>query len=289
MEHGEMTTPKATVTREHRELAAKVLWPQLSEYDLSLQLQTDSMWEQRERMAQALADTEQQALASRPAPEQVPTGEVTREHQLAAHDFLRLSVGGTSMVDEHTLSWLLARRDAAAYAKGFSDAAPRDAYARGRADGLADLGGKAEAARGESEARELAAQVVHLLEGAKLIPSAYDRLPRVFELIRAIGLPGDPPSLPQPEAQRDATEGALRAELLKHQDLVEALQWLPVGTVVDFCDLDDFLEELRRDGWRPRRECSHVFIGTNNCAHCGIDVDDLEVPAPPPAAAKGGL
>lgn len=75
------------------------------------------------------------------------------------------------------------------------------------------------------------------------------------------------------EAGKAQAEGFdLRAELQKHQDLVEALQWLPAGTVVDFCDLDDFLEELRRDGWRPQRECSHVFRDSNNCANCGIDM-----------------
>lgn len=56
--------------------------------------------------------------------------------------------------------------------------------------------------------------------------------------------------------------------LQKHQHLVEALQWLPVGTVVDFCDLDDFLHELREQGWRPRAECSHKWLGSELCARC---------------------
>lgn len=33
--------------------------------------------------------------------------------------------------------------------------------------------------------------------------------------------------------------------------LVDALRWLPVGTVVDFTDADGFLEELRDMGWTP--------------------------------------
>lgn len=75
----------------------------------------------------------------------------------------------------------------------------------------------------------------------------------------------------------------LEAELLKHQDLVESLQFLPAGTVVDFCDLDDWLHELRESGWRPRRECSHKFVDSDRCLRCGIDVDDLE-----PATKAGG-
>lgn len=67
------------------------------------------------------------------------------------------------------------------------------------------------------------------------------------------------------------------AELLKHQDLVEALQWLPVGTVVNFCDLDDFLEELRGKPltpgapgrWLPIRECKHRHKGDlARCVDC---------------------
>lgn len=71
---------------------------------------------------------------------------------------------------------------------------------------------------------------------------------------------------------------AVLVELQKHQDLVEALQWLPAGTVVDFCDLDDYLEEMRGPpwNWRPRRECSHVFRDSDECVHCGIDVEELK-------------
>jgi hypothetical protein len=78
-------------------------------------------------------------------------------------------------------------------------------------------------------------------------------------------------------------EGKQAAELLKHQDLVEALQWLPVGTVVNFCDLDDFLEELRGKPvmpggpgrWLPIRECKHRRKGDNaRCVQCRNEDDE---------------
>lgn len=78
-------------------------------------------------------------------------------------------------------------------------------------------------------------------------------------------------------------ESKQAAELLKHQDLVEALQWLPVGTVVNFCDLDDFLEELRGKPiapggpgrWLPIRECKHKHKGDSaRCIQCRNEDDD---------------
>ncbi len=72
------------------------------------------------------------------------------------------------------------------------------------------------------------------------------------------------------QAERHAAElQAARAELLKHQHLVEALTWLPAGTVVDFCDLDGFLLEIRARGWKPQSECDHKFIDSNECLKCG--------------------
>lgn len=109
---------------------------------------------------------------------------------------------------------------------------------------------------------------------------------------------------PQPEgtaATRPEAEWAV--ELRQYELLVEALQWLPVVTVVNFCDRDDFIEEVRRDGWRPRRECKdHEFIGGDGCAHCGWEpgepvhldgppLSDLvaaaALPAPPKEPAGG--
>lgn len=43
---------------------------------------------------------------------------------------------------------------------------------------------------------------------------------------------------------------ALRAELAKYKLLEAALIWLPEVTI-RFCDLDDFLEEIREMGWDP--------------------------------------
>lgn len=87
-------------------------------------------------------------------------------------------------------------------------------------------------------------------------------------------------------------EAKQSAELLKHQDLVEALQWLPVGTVVNFCDLDDFLEELRGKPiqfgapgrWLPIRECKHKRKGDDaRCVQCRNEDDDEDESALPAA------
>lgn len=76
----------------------------------------------------------------------------------------------------------------------------------------------------------------------------------------------------------------LYTELRKHQDLVEALQFLPAGTVVDFCDRDDFLEEMRGrpTRWLPRRECKHSKFEYDGfeyrCTRCGVAKYDLGLP-----------
>ncbi len=77
-------------------------------------------------------------------------------------------------------------------------------------------------------------------------------------------------------AQPSTFQGVVEAlaELKQHRHLVEALQWLPCGTVVDFCDLDDFLAELRGHGWRPREECSHKFVGPKTCVHCHCTTEE---------------
>lgn len=92
--------------------------------------------------------------------------------------------------------------------------------------------------------------------------------------------------IPEHSARESAQGEGLAAELQKHQDLVEALQWLPMGTQVNFADLDDFLEELRGKPWRwlPRRECEHKHFIDDRCPRCGIETDEL--PHPPKAEGK---
>lgn len=66
------------------------------------------------------------------------------------------------------------------------------------------------------------------------------------------------------------------AELRKHQDLVEALQFLPANSVLNFYDLDMFLEEMRGKPtrWLPMRECKHAKFVDGRCARCVKDEDD---------------
>jgi hypothetical protein len=77
---------------------------------------------------------------------------------------------------------------------------------------------------------------------------------------------GEPCKHPTVEGTIEALERVAQvlaeaeADLLRHQDLVEALQWLPMGAGLDFYDLDDLLEELRGEPsrWLPTRECPHT-------------------------------
>ncbi len=52
-------------------------------------------------------------------------------------------------------------------------------------------------------------------------------------------------------AKLRAENEALRARVAEHEQLVDALRWLPANCTVSFTDLEGFLEEVRDMGWVP--------------------------------------
>ena len=68
-------------------------------------------------------------------------------------------------------------------------------------------------------------------------------------------------------------------ELAQYELLEEALQWLP-ETSINFADRDDFIEEIREMGWRPRRECKeHRLDHEGTCVYCHFEADEAEAEA----------
>jgi hypothetical protein len=93
-----------------------------------------------------------------------------------------------------------------------------------------------------------------------------------------------------PTPTRAHREQNMMSELRQYELLVEALQWLPMGAVVNFADRDDFIEEVREMGWKPRRECkSHKFIDSDECVYCHWEPGDDDIDAAESAEHSGYL